>query len=432
MSNKILKFVFASILCLFAVQILTPINSNAMLVWRWIACAIFIWCIYKGLQEPKYINPYILFSVTLFSLLVYSEKVSSYFLVELDSRTWLLVMINVIAFLMSFTLFYKHSFTIGSCILLRPRSFLPYENEKDYRFLGIGLFLIGKIPEISTLIGISIPFAHFISMCQFLGLAMTYKSGSKKMTYVLSGIYLALALLTTFNKTNLLFLLFCLFICMESGFDTKRQELKIIVIGAIAMLLMVFVAFPLKDFLAYGGKLSSYTISDAYTTSAYFADRINWNGNNLLMLPYMYLSTNWTNLQYVISNTSEHTMGLWLFRPLLSYLQMTDGIQAYSGLVPYRPAFNTYSFIAVEYVDFGMIGSIIPTICLGIYVAYIYKRYTSYPDSFNCACYALVSCAVLEMFFSNHFFNQSYPFTILIVAIACSFIVNKIKIRRKQ
>ena len=130
----------------------------------------------------------------------------------------------------------------------------------------------------------------------------------------------------------------------------------------------------------------------------------------------MYFTTPWNNLQYIMETTREHTYGLWLIKPFLSYIQVAGNIDAYTALTPYQNAFNTYGFISVQYVDFGMIGSALSSAVLGILVGKVYRRYRYCPDGFNIGCYGLVACATLEMFFSNHFFGQSYPFTILIVA----------------
>ena len=45
---------------------------------------------------------------------------------------------------------------------------------------------------------------------------------------------------------------------------------------------------------------------------------------------------------------------------------------------------------------------------------------------FDVACYVLTAIATLEMFFSNHFFMQSYPFTIVILMeLYKKFIIQK-------
>ena len=102
--NRLFSFVAVSIGSLLVVQLLTPIQTDhGFLVSRFIVVCIFIWCVYRGLHEDFYINPYILFSLTPLSLMIYSDKVSSYFLRPLDQRTWIIAIINMIVFLAAMT-----------------------------------------------------------------------------------------------------------------------------------------------------------------------------------------------------------------------------------------------------------------------------------------------------------------------------------------
>lgn len=414
--NRLFSFVLISVGSLLVIQLLTPIKTdNGFLVSRFIVVCIFIWCVYRGLHEDYYINPYILFSLTPLSLMIYSDQVSSYFLRPLNQRTWIIAIINMLAFLTAMT---QANRKLVSELDLNRLSFMSVERPaQSLRTHAIFLFAIGKMPDLILMAtGISIPFGHFFSMCQFLGIAVAYKSGYKKLSYVFCGLYFIVSLLTTFNKTNFLMLALVLLICLEGEVESKKQRKKVILITILGAVFLVAIAFPLKDFLSRGGSINNFFESDLNALPAYFASRVNWNGPVQLMMPYMYFTTPWNNLQFVMETMREHTYGLWLMKPFLSYIQVARNIDAYNALTPYQSAFNTYGYITIQYVDFGMIGSAFSSLVLGVLVGKVYRRYRYCPDGFNIGCYGLVACATLEMFFSNHFFGQSYPFTILIMA----------------
>ena len=414
--NRLFSFVLVSIGSLLAIQVLTPIQTgHGFLVSRFIVVCIFIWCVYRGLHEDYYINPYILFSLTPLSLMIYSDQVSSYFLRLLDQKTWIIAIVNMLVFLIAMNLANRKPVFEED---LHRLSFMTVErSDQSLRRHAILMFVIGKMPDLILMAtGIAIPFGHFFSMFQFLGIAVAYKSGYKKLSFVFCGLYFIISLLTTFNKTSFLMLALVLMICLEGEAENKKQRKKVVLLTILGAVFLVVIAFPLKDFLANGGSINNFFESDMNALPAYFASRVNWNGPVQLMMPYMYFTTPWNNLQYVMETTKEHTYGLWLIKPFLSYIQVAGKIDAYTALTPYQNAFNTYGFISVQYVDFGIIGSAFSSIVLGVLVGKVYRRYRYCPDGFNIGCYGLVACATLEMFFSNHFFGQSYPFTVLIVA----------------
>ena len=129
----------------------------------------------------------------------------------------------------------------------------------------------------------------------------------------------------------------------------------------------------------------------------------------------MYLVTPWNNLQYVMETQNTRTYGLWTLKPLLGYLQLDDRFKPFYSMSTYS-SFNTFTYIAVQFKDFGLVGSVLGSAILGTFVGYIYKKkLLNSVSPFDNACYAITAVAVFEMFFSNHFFKESYPFTIVII-----------------
>lgn len=428
-SRKLIKIIVINcVICLIVQYILPVDNLKNEMIWRYLVSFIFSYCIYKGSEEKTLLNPYILFAITPLSLMIYSHKVSEYFLVELRADTWMLASFNMIFFLLGVNLISNKTVKIGKSKFFQGNYFIENEKQNDYSLHGILLFVIGQITKVSAMLGVALPGGQILSLCEYLGIAVEYKSGKKKNAYIMAIIYFITSLFTSFNKTNFLLLSMVFIMCINSEIKNKKEKRKLYIWILLVILAMIFIAFPLKDFLVRGESISEFANSDKDFLANQFIGRVNWNGNIKLLMPYIYMTTNWTNLQFIIDTTTEYTNGLWLIKPILGYLQIADGMDIYGMLTPYRTAFNTYSFIAVQYVDFRFWGSLIPSFFLGIFASNIYKRYTRSPDSFNCACYALTAVAVFEMFFSNHFFTQSYPFTICILAWICSRTIMRFKL----
>lgn len=418
LSKKLIKIFILNFIICITIQFIFPIdNLKNEVIWRCLISFVFSYCIYKGIEEKRLVNPYLLFLLTPLSLMIYSKNVSEYFLLELRSDIWFLAIINMIAFLVGINIIQKKVIFIGKYNIFPVKNFIKNEKKRSYLIHGIILFIVGEVTQISSLIGIVLPVGQLFWVCQFLGIALVYKNGKKTISYIMAIIYLAISFITVFNKTIFLLLSMTFIVLIDSEIKTKKERKKIYFYLILIALIMILIVFPLKNFLATGGSLFEFASSDKDSLANYFIDRTSWKEKNIkLLMPYMYMVTNWTNLQYVLDTVTIHTHGLWFFKPILGYLQLSDGIEIYSMLKSYRFAFNTYGFIAVQYIDFGFWGSIFPSICLGLFSGLIYKRYKEYPDPFNCACYALTAVAIFEMFFSNHFFIQSYPFTIFIVA----------------
>ena len=142
---------------------------------------------------------------------------------------------------------------------------------------------------------------------------------------------------------------------------------------------------------------------------------VTWDSSAELLGPYAYLTTPWTNLQYVmLTQGTPHTNGLWLVRPFIGYLQLEDKFKdAYS--IESFSSFNTFTFIAVQYEDFGFYLSVISSILIGLFVGRYYRRSLTTNSPLEVANYVLIAQATLMMFFSNHFLMLSYPVTIVLV-----------------
>jgi hypothetical protein len=403
-----------SLILFWGIELISGFSDDAITaLLRFIVCLIFCYCIYKGGIENKIINPYFLFSLTPFSLLVYNEKISSYYLKRLDNRTWFLAIINMLFFLLAYRLTSTSFISFGE--KNHKKSSLSIRRIKRHAIL---LAIIGRIPTIiKFLTGFTMPLASVIGFLPYIGIAFAFKSKDIKMI-ILTSIITSTMFLTDFNKTRFLYLGIVIFVCIEFYFVKNVKDKRRFVFSLLGgILIFLIIAFPLKSFIRNGGSYFEFMMDYNDISSnafSHYENRITFNGPSFLEMPYMYLVSAWNNLQYIMDTQNSRTYGLWMIKPILGYLQIDEYFNSFYKLVPYS-TFNTYTYIAVLFKDFGYYGSVLGSVFLGAYVKLVRRSAVDGGSAFCVAAYALVSMATLEMFFSNHFFGLSYPFTIVII-----------------
>lgn len=377
---------------------------------RVVSCVLFLWCIYMGRKETYILNPFWLFSITPLSLLLYNDNVSRIYLQKLTSKTWGLAILNIIAF--SMTLF------ISLKIMRRKKGIIANEQPDKIAYLkqnSVIMMGISFIPVLyRMLFGKVMLFTSVISLCVYVSIIMGIKTKEKRW---IIGILLiaALRFLFAFNKTELVFFLIVIVTGIEKYYElSSKSKIKILLGLVVSALFMLFVAFPLKTYVQdNGGNIVDFFTKNVKVVYDY-GQRIDWSGPEVLKMPYMYLVTAWNNVQYVLETQNTRTYGLWFVKPILGYFQLSGIFDSLYELKPYS-SFNTYTYITVLFKDFGYFGSAIGSVFLGWFVAKMYYWYTVSQDSWKVSCYSLTAIAVFEMFFSNHFFGLSYPFTIVLL-----------------
>jgi hypothetical protein len=380
--------------------------------------SLLIYCLYRGRREGNWTNPYYLFALTPASLLIYSANISTVYLVPLKDGTLLIALLNMLSFLIA----------LGG-----NRNLSSDKPEKEIA-LGLNkrkkinhsiiLLLISLTPIFfMAAIGVEMPFGSIIALLYFPAIAFAVSTKSKRFILFFLCIVL-LRLIQGFDKTGLLFIFITVIVSVEKYLIGNRKNRRKFLLGLIAALIVFLLLFELRDYIRSGKTVLSYFSGgrSSYDNTAYYSENnvIIWSGPKSLLLPYMYFTTPWTNLQFVMETQNTRTFGLWLFKPILGYLMMDSTFTNYYVLTPYS-SFNTFTFISVLFKDFGYLGSCFGSLILGLFVRKIYLGFKKTKSPFFVACYALTACAVLEMFFSNHFLGQSYPFTILLLM----FVYNK-------
>lgn len=354
-------------------------------------------CLVLGSKETSFLNPYYLFSVTPLSLLIYVD-ISGSFMMELSSKTWGLAIINIVAFVLA--VYYTSDFRqLRNCTGPSDNKLLVH----SLIFTAIGLF--SEVFE--YLMGQPFFLASILKLCSVPAIICALKSKNKLLIVFVLVLFIGSSL-GFLSKSAVLTYIIALLIGIEKYYiNTDRDRKKVAVLSLVGVFVMVMAfSFANKD---RGAQDFSETV-DYYEE---YGD-VDWSSPDALFLPYMYLTTPWANLQYLTETQDERTYGLWLIRPLLGYLQLDDNFKSSYQMRAYS-SFNTLTFISCNFKDFGYWFSIITSILLGIFVKKIYTRYKRSRSALDVACYVFVGLAVLEMFFSNEFLTQSFPFTIVII-----------------
>lgn len=355
---------------------------------------LFLLLIVKGLKEKSVLNPFFMFLPVPFSLLIY-ENISNYHL-KLNSLTFLIAIINISAFVLGM------SFTKPVKQVKENEDF----STKGYWFHSVFLAVLSLIPNIYLAL-FRTPFflASVLYLLAYPALLVALKSKNKLLIALILAIHIVPWFIQV-TKMSVLSLALTFIIGYEKYYKKSKEKTIILVIISLFLVIAAF------SFANQNRQNNSYNGTVLQYYSQYGG--AVWNLDERLFMPYMYLTTPWSNLQYVMTTQNTRTYGLWLVKPFLGYLQLDNYFSNYYYLEAYS-SFNTFTYLAVCFKDFGIFGSCLSSLFLGFFTKKVYSRYKVSKSPFDVVCYLLVAQSVFEMFFSNHFFMQSYPFTIVII-----------------
>jgi len=419
LNNKVFFTLFLTIIltAVGSITILLQASSAMGIVNRWGILLLFIICIYKGRKESYIFNPYYLFSITPLSLLLYFESASPYYLTELNQSTWNVAIFNIAMFIIGLSLIKSSKPTKYS---IKKNDYNKVFDIKKMMFHTWFLLLLGMLPTIYAIIigfpilisgnlyemetyATAMPLASVFTLFKYPAIACAIKSKKKK-TIVITIIFCILAIFINFNKFEIaLFLVTVLISISKYSIRTQRENVRLFLSLILGSLILLW-SFGYYDSLR-GYDTANYLIE---------ANRVSDTLSERIILPYLYLTTPWTNLQFVMETSTMHTYGLWVLKPFINYLQLDVLFIEQYRLIA-SSSFNTFTYITVLFKDFGFIGSGIISLLMGLVIKKIYVHFRSSTSPLAVATYALNAFAVLMMFFSNHFFMVSYPITILIL-----------------
>jgi hypothetical protein len=395
------NFFNIKILSILFISIIISIIFESILIDKIAVFIFFVSLLLLGVKEKTFLNPYYLFVFTPFSLLIYFNVIDLY-MVDLTHKTYLLVLINMMAFIAALTL--------GPFFKVDKKKGYGEHSKRSLRLITFVLFGL-------SFIGFLVPFFYSIFwLLSIPAIVFAMKTKEKKMILVVL-IYILLIASIKLSKTAVLLYILTFLISLEkfySFYGKQAIRLKIFTGFGIFFLIFAF-SFANKERGDY----------DADEGLEYFTRQGGeWQYDSAFFLPYMYLATPWTNLQYVTESQDTRTYGLWTLKPLINYFQIDEDFEKEYTLVPYS-SFNTFTFVAVGFKDFGYWFSTLASLILGFFVKKVYCRFLVSQSPFDTATYVIFSLATLEMFFSNHFYMVSYPFTMLIVMWISKFCVYK-------
>ena len=368
---------------------------------RIVTLILIVVCFVNGHAEKKMLNPFYLFALTPMSLMVYSN-ISSKYMVDLSVETWLLAIINMGAFICALI--------FGPGYKEKPTCYDVQENSK----LGTHILLLSLFGFVPTYLHvffyISLPLYSILPL--FCGPAVICAFYSKNKKWI--AMVLILTIIPWFvevTKSNLLRLLITLLVLYESKNTLSiKNKTKVFLFSGVVLVIMI-AAFTFAN-----QSRGNRTAEDTLQYFATYSD-LEWSAPAVLLAPYMYFTTPWANLQYVVQTQDTRTYGLWLLRPFINYLQLDHNF-SYQYRLRSISSFNTFSFVATHFKDFGFLGSIFSSILIGLFVKWVYTRSETTKRPLDIACYASCAQAVSLMFFSNHFLQVCYPITmVLFVAI---------------
>lgn len=387
------KLVFFSLLVS-----IVAIASRNVVVCRICVLLILGLCIYLGRREPKFFNPFYLFALTPFSLLIYTN-LSDSIMMDLSHDTWIIAIINMFAFIVA--VYYSIIHTKDG----RMHEGQTPDNLGDHALLLIFLYSVASIYQLITSKTLAVSSVFLV--CGIAAIICALKSRKIRIIIFVVAVYFLLAL-DTMSKASILRIAVTIMIGYEMLYPSTKMQRRVIYVLTIASVVLLIASF------AFGLKGKEHTSAQERKEKYEASFGMTWDSSAELVGPYAYMTTPWTNLQYVMETQGgEHTYGLWLLRPAIGYLQMEGKYKKEYNLVAYS-SFNTFTFIAVQYKDFGLYLSIISSILIGLFVGRYYRRCLTTNSPLEIASYVLTAQATLMMFFSNHFFMMSYPFTIVL------------------
>ena len=385
--------------------------------------------VFNAIKQKIIINPFTLYLLLPISLFLYDQNVSTHYLVKLTQDTYNMAFYNMVMYFLGLL------FMLHLKIKLSPSawSFGEGLTPSSHARIAFKMLIVGMVPSVLTLfMGLSaitnmntlrsiyggIPLASVLSLLLYPGIFFAFKSGNRRVI-IMAVVCILINLYTSFSKSTLTMLCTTMLIYIYVWAQKDYRRKKWLTTAVIVIVVVVFLSFEVYNNIRF-----EYNLNDYFDDLGYVG-----NISNSMFLPYMYITSPWSNVQNFLETTTEFTHGLWLLKPFLGYAQLDSlFLQSYE-LVPRFSAFNTYTYISVFFLDFGVFGSGICSFFLAMYTMYLYRMFLLYSESpLIQGVYALNVYAMFMMFFNNHFLQLSYPITIVLIAWA----INRFNRRRLQ
>jgi oligosaccharide repeat unit polymerase len=392
---------------------------------------LFCSSLYVGLIiEKDWFSPFSIFSLFFFCLFIYNSEVCPYFLPPLSLRSIALILLGSSSFILGMVAFKNLRIKLRS-----NKNFKYQEQSKQFyspKYSYWILLVVGLTPTIiSTAIkgvpaitveGLSgneiqevrasffIPILSMLSCLTNVAL-ITVMSTKRKKQIIFVLIIVLISSSMIFAKLDLMFtIFFASYGVIKYKLVTRKTSSLILIIGTV----LIFFGLSQSYRYARGGEAGKlYTFEKNYISygSKYYSENLRD-----IYLTYMYMVTPFSNLDYIFENFKNYTNGKMSFWSLISISQIKRIYGLKPLLKPIRVwPFNTHTFLADFYMDFGILGVLLMPFILGVSVYYFYSRTFLSNDPLIISIYLYWGLATLMMFFSNHFTSVGYPLHYLIV-----------------
>lgn len=362
-----------------------------------------------GRGERQTVNPYFLFLSTPVSLLLYSSSVSPTFLAVMDVSVQLMIIGGIFAYL------------AGMLTVHARQAVVQSATPPTYSFNAI--LALGLAPHLAGIATTGIPLlADDVNAARasyllpiigqftiFLPVTMLIAFQRRQRALILFSV--AVNLFFSFilaSKFTIMFTgLFFFFAYFRYGGRAifKINPVYLVIISLVGIPILFDTIFIIRE--------NSAQIAYAWRQEVMFQSTILDMYGDYTYLPYLYLTSPWSNFSYAVELHPRWSYGARSLYSLISVFQI-DGF----FLIDERPIralqLNTHAYLSDFYLDFGAYGVVIFSYLLGVLVKLTYISALQTRDVLKESIWIVFAFASLMLFFSNHFTGLSYPILSLI------------------
>lgn len=237
----------------------------------------------------------------------------------------------------------------------------------------------------------------------------------KKKAYIMLLVILAMIILNS-NKFQIIYLILQNIII----YNILKKKINIWTLVKVGILsLIIFIIYYM------------YVYNGVYISNdeMYEVNQMNFSKKfSLLTNPYLYISFNYENLfNYINLDYKSWGFGFYTFREIIESFNLTNFIT--NGNIEFINQWNNnlqYSWLTTGtifkefYMDFGIIGSIILTILLGVFCKNSYKKCYEQRSIFYLYLYSTNIVSIFICFFTNNFVSINY-----LINLICAYIIDK-------
>lgn len=360
-------------------------------------------------NEDRFINPYLLFLSTPISLLLYSDSVSDLFLPEINMRVQLIIIGGICAYVAGLMILKQES-------THHHHSPGRYANARSYSFTII--LIMGLVPHALGILTAGIPvLANDVQAARaayllpvigqfslFLPITMliAFRRRARFLIFISFALNCFFSAIVLSKFTIMLTGLFFIYAYLRYG---GRQTFK------LSPFLIIFISVLCTPFLfeyIFSQRQSLSQSEYFWRQQVRFPSELLDRYGDFLYLPYLYLTTPWSNFSYIVEGSNDFSLGARSIMSLASVFQADQLLTLEERPIRMIP-FNTHAYPADFYMDFGTFGVVVFSFLLGLFVKWTYINAQRKSDVLSEALWISVGFASFLLFFSNHFTSLTYP-----------------------